>query len=400
MTSRAPDTTSHPSSAFRELPGLRAVISGLGCVRQRLAPEFAALAKKRPLIVCGAQLAKSPVLSEVKRALGRPAAVFDGSRPHTPVETVDRGAAAARAAGADALLAVGGSSAVDCAKGIAVLLASGHERVEELTPLSWSRLFERPAEAHDPFPVLVVSTTLSFAEFLPFWGVRRSEARRKIPYGDLGCVERTIFLDGEIAAQTPDQVWLETGVKALDDAFSAYCRGSGSEPFLDPILREAIAGLVERLPDSRGGGSAGIRQQILIDCWMTKFMLPRLRPLALPDWFSTAARHAIGAVCEAPHGAASCVALPEALRFHADQTRVRQAELAAVLGWDTAGTAPLAAGLERLLTELGTPRRLSDLGIDRAAVPEIVAAMLAESPRLGSESEIEAACQRMSTGLD
>ena len=159
MTSRALDTTPNPPSVFSALPGLRAVISGVGCVRQQLAAEVAALGKERPLIVCGARLAKSPVLSEVRRALGRHADVFDGSRPHTPLETVDRGAAAARAARADLLVAIGGSSAVDCAKGIAVLLASGQERVAQLTPLSWPRLFERPAEALDPFPVLVTSTT-------------------------------------------------------------------------------------------------------------------------------------------------------------------------------------------------------------------------------------------------
>lgn len=395
MTPRVSNSVPDPPSVFRALPGLRAVISGCGCVGQRLAGEIDAQGSARPLIVCGANLAKSPVLTEVKRALDPSIAVFDGSRPHTPHETVDRGAAAARAARADAIIAVGGSSAVDCAKGIAVLLASEREQVNELTPLSWSRLFETPVENHGVVPLLVISTTLSFAEFLPFWGVRRSDQLRKVPYGDLGCVERTVFLDGEMAAHTPDEIWFQTGVKALDDAFSAYCRGAGPEPFLDPILREAIAGLVQQLPLSRGRGCAQTRQQILTSCWMTKFMLPRLLPVTVAAWLSTAARHSIGAVCEAPHGAASCVALPEALRFHAGETRLRQAELASFLGWDGGGEAPLAGGLEGWLRELGTPRQLSDLGIDRGAVPEIVAAMREESPSLGSEPALRAAVERM-----
>ena len=100
MTPRVPNSMPHAPSVFRELPGLRAVISGRGCVRQRLALEIAALGSARPLIVCGANLAKSPVLSEVKRVLDRSIAVFDGSRPHTPHETVSSGAAVARAVGA------------------------------------------------------------------------------------------------------------------------------------------------------------------------------------------------------------------------------------------------------------------------------------------------------------
>lgn len=393
MTKNAP--ASNPPSIYRELPGLRAVVSGPGCVRERLAAEIDALGSERPLIVCGENLAKSPVLDEVRRALDRPVALFDGSRVHTPIPSVEAGADAARAARADALLAVGGSSAVDCAKGIAVLHASGRQRVSELEPLSFSKLFDADSEGHPALPLLVISTTLSFAEFLPFWGTRDAQTRRKIPYSELGCVERTVFLDGELATHTPDSVWNETGVKALDDAFSAFCRSAAPEPFLDPVLKDAIALLVRRLPDSGGGCSAAIRQDVFTACWMTKWMLPRLTPLTLRAWLSTAARHSIGAVCEAPHGAASCIALPEALGFHAEQTRARQAQLAHAIGWEDQGDVPLKAGLDALLDSLGTPRRLSDLGIGRSALEEIVALILAESPTLGSEDQVRQACERM-----
>ncbi|MFO0688597.1 MAG: iron-containing alcohol dehydrogenase [Myxococcota bacterium] len=172
-------------------------------------------------------------------SLGRPATVFTGSRPHTPCEVVDAGAAIARAARADAIVAVGGSAAVDCAKGIGVLLATGIPRVARLEPLDFRNLFAggaAGAAVPTRLPLLAITTTLSFAEFLPFWGARDAEARRKRPYPDRGCLERTIFLDGALAAHTPDAPWLETGVKALDDALSAWCRATGPEPFLDPLL--------------------------------------------------------------------------------------------------------------------------------------------------------------------
>lgn len=392
--------TSAYVSAFRTLPGLRAVVSGESCVATRLAAELTTLGCERPMIVCGEQVARSATLAAVEGALGRPAVVFTGSRPHTPCETVDAGAAIAREARADAVVAVGGSASVDCAKGVAVLLATGIERVAGLEPLDFQNLFaRRTAAGRTPIPLIAVTTTLSFAEFLPFWGARHADARRKRPYSDEGCVERTIFLDGQLAAHTPDRPWLETGVKALDDAISAWCRATGPEPFLDPLLGCAIADLVEWLPRSKQGTSGGadpaVRQRVLTACWMTKTMLPALTPPRLPAWLSTAVRHSLGAVCEARHGAASCVALPEALRFHAETTRERQGALASAIGWPTEGDLPLALGLDTWLDALGVPRRLADLGIGTEVVAEIARAVVEEAPALGKQAAVREALARM-----
>jgi alcohol dehydrogenase len=276
-----------------------------------------------------------------------------------------------------------------------VLLASGRRNVSELEPLDFTRLFDEQRAVDRRFPVVVVSTTLSFAEMLPFWGARHVALQRKLAYPDLGCVERTVFLDGEVAVHTPSDVWLETGVKALDDAVAAWCRGTAAEPFLDPLLAEAIRLLVERLPASGGGGATAARQDVLVACWMTKLPLPRLGPVAVAAWLSTTARHALGAVRAVGHGAGSCVALEHALRFHAPGTRSRQAALASQLGWRRDDDAPLAAGVADLLDTLRVPRRLRDVGVGADALPGVVAAMRAESPGLGSPAELLELCERM-----
>jgi alcohol dehydrogenase class IV len=390
-------------SEFRTQAGLRGVIAGIGSVEARLAPSLEAQGVTSPMIVCGANLAASPVLETVLAALGASPVVFTGSRPHTPVETVDEGAAAARHGNVDGLISVGGSSAVDCAKGIAVLLATGLQSVDELSPAAFGHLSDPfDASGQPPVPLLMVSTTLSFAEFLPFWGVRRADAGRKMGYPDYGRVTRTAFLDGRIAVHTPDLVWFETGVKALDDAIAGFCRGPDPEPFFDPVLIEGIQGLVGSLPASGGtngvhGDPAGARQQVLTSTWMTKFPLPRLGRPYPPGWFSTAARHALGGVFGIPHGAGSCVALPEGLRFHADGTRARQATLAAALGWKQSGEedAPLEAGVSALLAELGVPTSLGEWDVDEEGLDRVAGHMLAESPALGSPDEVRRACERL-----
>jgi alcohol dehydrogenase class IV len=378
-------------AVWRPPAGLRAVISGVGSVRDRLAAELASQDVARPMIVCGANLARSPMLPVLREAIGTDAVVYDGCRPHVPAETVDAGAELARSEGVDGIVALGGSSAIDLAKGIAVLVATRTPSLSELAPLDFGQLgASRETSATVTIPVATVTTTLSFAEFFGFWGARHADRRRKLPYGDAGAVPRTIFLDGEFAADTPDGVWAETGIKALDDALSTYCRNDRPDPFVDAVLVPAIVALCEELPRSLGGGDAETRQRVLTAVWMTKHALPRLVSPALPGWFSTAARHSLGGVYELPHGVGSCVSLPVGLRFHHAATVRRQDELAAALGWPS-----LEKGLGELLERLGVPTRLGQLGVDVALLDDVADAILAESPGLGDRAAVRAACEEM-----
>jgi alcohol dehydrogenase class IV len=392
-------------SEYRGSEPLRAVVSGLGAVRERLAAHLLAQNVTRPMIVCGESVSRSPVLELVQDALGDvwPPTVFDGSRPHTPAETVAAGTAAARTAGADALIAVGGGSTMDCARGIAVLLATGLDEVSQLAPAEYGKLGQRAADAvstgRPPMPVACVSTALSFAEFLPFWGSRHADVARKWPYMEDGHVTRTVFLDGEVASYTPSTVWCETGVKALDDALMSYCRAPDSEPFADPMLTSAIAALGTLLPRSRAEGSIVERQHVLTAVWMTKFTLPRLSARAEGaggGWFSTTARHSLGAVLEVPHGIGSCVALLPGIRYHRSDTGARQMALKRAVSWgDNVTYASLDEAVAALLARLHVPTQLHEIGVDASRLDDVVAAMVDEAPWLGSPEQLRAACEEM-----
>jgi alcohol dehydrogenase class IV len=383
---------------FRPQESLKATISGLGAVDARLGDVLAAHGAVRPMLVCGSNVRRSESFGRVLGALNAAAftdpVVFDGVRPHTPAEAVQEGAQQARDSHVDALIAVGGSSAVDCGKGIARLVVAGARTVKELQPLDFGRFDMTGQVRPGALPFITVTTTLSFAEFLPFWGARHASLGRKLPYADDGAVLRTVFLDGLIAEHTPDEVWAETGVKALDDTIAAFCRVGETDPFRDAIDISALAQLCHWLPRSLGKDRAAERQQVFTAAWMTKFALPRLARPVLGPWFSTAARHALGATYELAHGIGSCVALPLAIRKHAEATRDRQRQLAEALGWP-AGDPPLEPGLTALLDALGVPRSLRQIGIDISGLDAVVDRIMEEAPQLGSREELRGLCNEL-----
>ena len=84
-------------SEFRPQESLKATISGLGAVEARLGSVLTGHGARRPMVVCGSNVVRSPAFDKVVGALDTKPVVFDGVRPHTPVEAVQEGAAMSRA---------------------------------------------------------------------------------------------------------------------------------------------------------------------------------------------------------------------------------------------------------------------------------------------------------------
>jgi alcohol dehydrogenase class IV len=401
------------TSVFATDAGLHGIVHGRGCVREHLVAALDEQGVGRPLLVCGAQVRRTPVFDLASdllagRTRGRPPLVFDGSLPHSPSDAIEAGAELARSEGVDGIVAIGGSSSIDTAKGIAVLCATGTERVADLAPPGPGALSApmRAAAGVHRVPVLTATTTLSYAEFFPFWGTRRSDLGTKRGYGDHGAVRRTIFLDGELAAHTPDTVWFETAVKSLDDALLVHLRSAGPEPYLDPLLLTGIRGvLADLLASARAPGAATAdpeaRQRVLTAMALTKHPVPRLHGAITGDWFARAVRYALGSRHELSHGAGTCIALAEGLRFHRAHTLDRQRALLEALapsGAPVAGddpTGPLTARISETLAPLPLPRTLADVGLDASHVDDLADDIASSMPGLGGRDAVAAALVRL-----
>ena len=103
MSTGGPTVTTYTPPA-----GLRAIISGVGGVREHLAETLRAQGVRRPMILCGRNVGATPLVQVVAAAAGMDCAIFTGSQEHTPISAVDSGRDAARDCGADALIALGG----------------------------------------------------------------------------------------------------------------------------------------------------------------------------------------------------------------------------------------------------------------------------------------------------
>jgi maleylacetate reductase len=134
---------------YEALPGR--VVFGVGASREKLAGEVDRLGARRVLLI--ASEGERALAERLARPLGdRLAGLFTGVRPHVPVEVAERARDAAREAGADCLLSVGGGSTTGTAK--AVALETG-------------------------VPIVAVPTTYAGSEMTPVWGIPRRGARRR-----------------------------------------------------------------------------------------------------------------------------------------------------------------------------------------------------------------------------
>lgn len=355
---------------FGYLP-LQRVVHGPGATAQ-LAREADRLGVRRILLVTGTTLAtKTELPARVRSILGgRVAGTFTATAQHVPRDAVRAGVAAAREVGADALVSLGGGSAIDCAKAVALVLAEDERWDECRVVFELPDTLRVPALAAPKLPHLAVPTTLSGAEFTHIAGVTRTDAGVKEIFLDPQLVPRVVFLDPAFTLATGPGLWASTGIKALDHAVESVYSVKHN-PFTDALCLEAVRLLFEHLERSiTAPEDLDARLALQHAAWLACFGITN-------TWVGLghALCHQVGARCGVPHGVAAGILLPHAMAFNRPTTIERQALLARAMGAAGATTAEAAvtAGTRvgGLVQSLRLPSRLRDVGVDREALPVI-----------------------------
>lgn len=331
-------------------------------VAEALAEEAERLGAGRVFLVCSHTLnTKTEEIERIRRSLGsRLAGVFDRVRPHVPREDVSAAVAEAERAAPDLLASVGGGSATDLTKILAVCLKHGLRTPESMEPyhlvVNPDHTVTAPVFEGPDLPVVIAPTTLSGGEFNALSGATDKVTNVKQGYVHPKMTPRAIILDPALTVHTPEWIWLSTGVRSFDHAFETL--GSlGSNDYYDGMAMNAVRLLSQGLPRVKtNGADLEARQMCQMGAWCSMVSIV----CGLPMGISHAVGHALGGSFGVPHGYTSCVMAPFALEYNSVVNGDRQKLISIAFGRPDRPAHELA---DAAIRGLGMPRSLTAVGL-------------------------------------
>jgi len=350
------------------------------------------LGARRPLVVTdpgveAAGWAEQALASLRERGLA--AVVFDKVTPNPRDHEVMAGAEVYRAEGCDAIVAVGGGSPMDCAKGIGIVCSNDRHVLT----------FEGVDNVETPGPPLIcVPTTAgSSADVSQFAIINDTTRRVKIAIVSKTVVPDVSLIDPAATATMDRDLTAHTGLDALTHAVEAYVSNAHS-PVSDLFALEAVRRIGANLPraldapadlPARAGMMLGSMYAGLA---FSNAILGAVHAMA----------HSLGGLKDLPHGLCNAILLDHVVDFNFNAAPERYADVARALGGEVPADAPLderkAATLECLRAfkrRVGVSVGLADLGVTRqdlAALAEFAAAdpCMATNPQEPSCEDIVA----------
>lgn len=337
-----------------------------------LRAEAERVGAKKVFITTSKSVAQSALLASVIDGLGDlHAGTYAGITAHSPRPCVVEGAAMARAAGADLIVAVGGGSVIDATKTILIALWQDVTSVDQLDAYRAGKPKEGaapPSEAIRPpvdaIRMIAVPTTLSAAEFNAFAGISDPRKGIKESFGHRLIVPRVIVLDPAATLATPMDLMLSTGLKAVDHAVERLC-SQQAHPFVLGTATEALKLLARALPAHKANpDDMATRLDLQFGMWLSI----GAGTSGVGVGASHGIGHVLGAACHVPHGHTSCVMLPSVLRWNLPANAEWQKRVGEAFGNPDAAAGDLVEGLVKAL---GLPGRLSEVGVGKDRFREI-----------------------------
>jgi len=313
------------------------------------------------LLASGTLARETGLVGQIRDALGnRLAGVHAKIGAHTPRSDVVDAANAARAAGTDLLLTLGGGSVTDAAKMVAFCLGNGVSDPAQLDDyrarVSADGKIARPEAKPPSIRTVTIPTTLSAGEYTASAGCTDTSRNVKESFGHPLMMPKNVILDPRATVHTPEWLFLSTGIRAVDHAVEDIC-----SPQCQPISEGASYHALKLL----GRGLLGVKADALaiearLDCQLGAWMSMVGSQTGVPKGASHGIGHVLGGTAHVPHGYTSCVMLPHVLRFNHAVNAERQALVSEALGRPGDPAADVVAGL---IAALGMPKTLRDVDV-------------------------------------
>ena len=266
------------------------------------------------------------------------------------------GAAAARLAGADVIVAIGGGSVIDAAK---VMLGCLWDGLSTSADLDRLLMHGHKTPPNRPVRMIAVPTTLSAAEFTPLAGITDPERGAKDLFQHPYYAPSIVVLDPSATQNTPEWLLLSTGVRSIDHCVETLC-SSRPSPYADALAGEGLRRLSSGLRALR---DAPADPKARLDCQLGAWLSISGPVSGVPLGASHAIGRVLGAACGVPHGHTSCVLLPGVLRWNSTADEGRQRSVAQLMG--AADNVTASEAVATLVRDLGQPSRLRDVTVDR-----------------------------------
>lgn len=289
--------------------------------------------------------------------------VYDNIKPNPTIENVTAGVAACKAAGAEAIVAVGGGSAIDTSKAIATIMTNpefGDVRsLEGVAPTK-----------HPCLPIIAVSTTSgTAAEVTINYVITDVEKNRKFVCVDPHDIPIVAIVDPDMSASMPTGLCASTGMDALVHAVEGYIT-KGAWELTDMLHLKAIEIIGRSLRSAVAGDYAG-REAMSLGQYIAGMGFSNV---GLGIVHSMA--HPLSAVYDIPHGKACAMLLTAVLKFNAPATGEKYREIARVMGVPNVDTMDEATYrqaaidvIQKLADDVGIPKSLSEAGVKREDIP-------------------------------
>jgi alcohol dehydrogenase class IV len=319
------------------------------------------------------------------------AGVFDQVPQDSSTDVVERCAAAAKEAGADSFLAVGGGSVMDTAKVADAVFTHGGSAAEQEGFFLMPREDDGMGRPLDIAPLACIPTTAGTGSEVSMAAVIKDPERKvKLEIADFPLIPRLAILDPETTRTLPPAIAAATGMDAMTHAIEGYVSTDWS-PHQDARSLQALRMIRANLERAVQGGAEeeDARGNMLIAANLA---------ITIALGSVHAMSHPAGAQFGVPHGVANAIHLPHVIVHNSaggPEIADRYREIGEIFDIAEPEIGPaLAAYVTDLVARLGLPTRLSQVGVPEDGIPALVEGAMGDgttllNPREMGEEEYE-----------
>jgi alcohol dehydrogenase len=334
---------------------------------QILATELHALGVSKPFVMVDPGVFQGDVAAPILKALetaGIAARLFTEIESNPADVTIERAFAVAQTSDCDSVVGIGGGSAMDSAKGVALLMSNGGAIVDYDGMNKVKR---------DLPPVIAIPTTAGTgSEVTANAAVTRASDHYKMSLRSPRLLPKLAIVDPLLLRTLPRGAAAASGLDALTHAIEGFLSVRAS-PLSDFFALQAMSLLAPNVrafvanPENLEAASSMALGSMLAGLVVSNTGTGNDHALA----------RAIGGLCDVAHGVATAMLLPHVMAFNASARPERYLEIANAIGVSTQGGPREVAAraideIRQLLIDLDLPTRLRDVGVPQERLPEVV----------------------------